>query len=605
MRYSIDKLQQIPDHIGIYIFRSADETVLYVGKSIHLGHRVRSYFQQSGDQRAMIPQLTAQTTSIEILTLPTEADALATESNYIKKFQPKYNALLKDDKTYVSLKLNLTTKWPFLEVIRLKTSPKKSLDKFFGPYPNLSHARRLVKFLNAHFKLRQCSETEFSNRKRPCLLYQLNQCSAPCTGLIDSKTYNNYVRDLTDVLLGQQAVLIQKLKQRRDDLSSNLEFERAQVMHEYISDLKKIPQHQISHTLNQENLIVCALYEKNSSYSLCILTYKQGKLTNQQYQYFPNCPTQPPQLLEQLLYDLSSPLPKSYHFLVNLPDSLIEISHSLPTIRISSPKIGPKLKLIQTALENARLYYLHQVYHHENQNVLEDVMQMFALNTIPYKIDCFDVSNFSGDHMVAVCVHFKSGVKETSGYRKFTLKNISAGDDCKGIYQAVYRRYKEMSPEKLPDLILIDGSIAQVKAAQKALQQLSIIGVQVLGLSKEKAKHDKGIRKEKVILTSHKTVIPNPTSKELFFLQNIRDEAHRYAISFMKKKQSKQLTKHPLDSVYGIGPKKKKGLMQIFGSWMRLVEEFKDKKYFCTFLSEKDVENIEKEIERQKKNLKS
>lgn len=554
--------------------------VIYVGKAKNLRQRVRQYFSKGGDGRFMIPFLVSKVHEIDTMVVSSEKEALLLENNLIKKFKPRYNALLKDDKSYIALKLTKHA-WPRIDLVRYKGKPKAD-GTYFGPYTHAGAARRTLDLLHKIFPLRQCSDQEFAKRTRPCILYDIKRCVAPCVGYCSEDEYQELVNKTVRFLRGNDQEIVQDLKQEMEACSDRLEFERA-------GDILRTIQY-IERTIEGQNVDrplggdadVIGLYRQGEEVIVMILFFRGGRLTSSRHFNFRSIAQDDQELIQSFIlqhYASMEQLPHEILIPSDLEDSEILselLSEERPRkVTVHFPQRGDKKKLVEMAKTNAQSVFTKEK---DEDAILErtllQIQEKFHLSNYPKKIECFDISTISGNETVATMVSFQDGKKFAAGYRKYKIKSLEQIDDYGAMREALFRRFKRAKDENnLPDLLMIDGGKGHLNVALKVFSDLNIISVDVISLAKEEGRHDKGQTLEQVFLPNVKDpVIFTRHSQILFFLQKIRDEAHRTAITFHRQRRSKALVKSALDDIPGIGDAKKKALLKYFGSLKKIKE---------------------------------
>lgn len=587
-----EELKKISNEPGVYLMKNEGGEILYIGKAKQLRKRVKQYFVPGRDGRMMVPFLTSQVTHIDTIVTFSEKEALLLENNLIKKHQPKYNVLLKDDKTFISLTVNHRHKWPMIRIVRHRGKPKKG-ELSFGPYTSAFAARQTLDLMNRVFKLRQCSDRELSSRHRPCLLYSIKRCIAPCVKKCTKEEYDKEVKRCIDFLKGNDKQVIEELKEEMFQASTRLEFERAEALRRMID--------QIEHVTHSKQAIIrskgkdCdifALYHEGKYHIISKLVYREGRLIGAEHFKFIELASTDEEIWESFLLQhyqqkefrppevlLSSPLKNQKPL-----EELIEVS-------IMHPKKGEKAHLIQLALKNAKSLFTEE---QSKEELLLDLQETCELDRCPVRIECFDTSNISGADLVACMLGFTGGKRDKERTRLFKVKGIDKPDDYGAMREVLLRHYrKAKEKDDLPDLTMVDGGKGQLNVAVEVFKELEIANVDVISLAKEDGKHSKGLNFEK-IFTPHKKdpIFLSPRSSTLFILQQIRDETHRVAITYHRKRRSKRLIQTELDRIHGIGPKKRTLLLKHFGSVKRIKEAPRDQLEELPGLSKKDVEAL-------------
>jgi excinuclease ABC subunit C len=552
--------------------KARDGAILYIGKAKNLKSRVRQYFVAGGDGRWIIPFLQELVSEIDTVVTTTEKEALLLECTLIKKHQPRFNALLKDDKTYTALKINTRHEWPMLSLIRYKGKLKNDA-AYFGPYTSAYDARQTLDLLQRIFPLRQCSDSELLRRQRPCILYDMKRCSAPCVGLIDKEKYDHYVDDSIKFLKGQSKVVLDDLRMQMEEASENLEFERAEQFHRLILSVEKTLQNQsVDKPGNGTSADVLGIYRNGDEVVLSVLSFNHGRLDAYKHHNFSKILESDEELYESFIlqnYLGQSLLPK----LILVPcilENESEIKEILG-VTVSRPERGEKRTLVEMAVKNAEAAY-HQKK--DKAAILEkallEIQEKFHLRNYPKRIECLDTSHLSGGEGVSAIISYINGETDKDHYRKFKLKTTNQSDDYGALQEVLTRRY---SKDDMPDLLIIDGGKGHLNVALKTLKAMNIITLDVISITKEEGRHDKGVTKEQFYRENVKDPIHLHTySPALFLLQRIRDEAHRFAITYQKKRRTITTIRSELSTVPGIGPVKRKALLKHFGSLKKIME---------------------------------
>lgn len=569
MTYKIEDLKKLPEKPGVYIMKGRQGVILYIGKAINVRARVKQYFMPGHDLRPMIPLLIGQITDIETIVVSSEKEAFLLENNLIKQHKPKYNVLLKDDKSYIALKINNKHPWPRLQLVRYRGKPKAD-GLYFGPYTSALAARNTLDLLQKVFPMRQCSDQELLRRTRPCILYDMHRCVAPCVGKCSKEEYDGYVQSTIRFLKGNDKDVLKDLHRKMNQASEQLEFEKAGDLLRTIQQIERTVEEQRVDKPLGIDTDALGLYRQGEDVTLALLIFREGKLTGSRSFSFHNIIEDDEELIETFLlqnYEGSTDLPKE----ILVPVPLVDTSslEELLRVQIHSPQRGDKRAVIKMAEDNAQSYFKRERDETAiREKTLLEMEEKFHLSRFPERIECFDNSNIAGDHIVSAMVSFVNGKKDSSGYRKFKIRSVDIPDDYGAMREVLTRRYKRAKEENnLPDLIVIDGGKGHLNVAIAILEELDIAVCDVIGVAKEEGRHDKGSTSEQVFLRNIKDPIFLPkNSRILYLLQQIRDEAHRSAIGYHRKVRSKQTIRSSLDDVFGIGPAKKKALLKTFGS---------------------------------------
>lgn len=579
--FDTNKLNLYPSLPGVYLMKGKSSNVLYVGKAKNLRQRIKQYFVPGRDGRMMVPYLVAKIADIETIVVSSEKEALLLENNLIKQHQPAYNALLKDDKAYIALKINPRQLWPMLQLVRYKGKPKAD-GLYFGPYTSAFAARQTFDLLNKMFPLRQCSDQEFARRTRPCLLYDIKRCIAPCVNRCTKEEYDRHVQRSIKFLRGQDKDILQDLYKEMHQAAEDLEFEKASEMLRVIRHLERTIEKQKVDIPLGGDVDALAICREGEEVILSLLVFRGGKLEGSRHYDFSHIAEEDTELLSTFIlqnYIENQETPHEVLLQVDLEETseLEEIisSRKRHKTAIFAPSRGHKKALVEMAEANAKAtFQARKDKKSIREKALLEMQEKFRLKNYPKRIECFDNSNLSGTGQVSTMVVFTNGEKDTARYRKYKIKTAGASDDYAAMQEVLTRRYKRGIEEgDLPDLVIIDGGKGHLNIARRVLQELNLVTVDVIGLAKEEGRHDKGATAELVYLPDIKEpIILRKTSPVLFLLQQIRDEAHRTAIAFQRKRRSNTLVKSVLDEISGIGSVKKKILLKYFGSLKGILE---------------------------------
>ena len=571
----VPNLNTFPTSPGVYLMKDKAGEVLYVGKARNLRQRVKQYFSPGGDGRVMVPYLVAQVHSIETIVVLSEKEALLLELTLIKKYRPRYNALLKDDKAYLALKVTTKDKWPMVQLVRYKGDLKKD-GAYFGPYTSAEAARGTLELLHRTFPLRQCSDQELARRTRPCILYQMKRCVAPCVGLCTKEEYDHLVDRTIRFLRGQDKEVVQELFQEMEQASERLDFERAAVLLKTIRQIEKTIEAQHVDRPLGDDADVLGVFREGEEVVLYQMLFRRGRLVGSHHYSFSNIAQEDHELLQSFIlqhYMTQEELPGEILLPVACEESeaIGEIlsAQGPRKVEVYAPQKGNKLAWIQMAQANAKATFATSKDEKTiREKTLLEMKERLHLTQYPMRIECFDNSNLAGTEWTTSMVAFTDGKKDSKRYRMYRPKMKETMDEYAAMREVLQRRYKKGKEENdLPDLVIIDGGKAHLNVALKVFEELNVITVDVIAMAKEEARHDKGLSGEQVFLQNIKDpVILKRTSPILFLLQRIRDEAHRVAITWHRKRRSKALVRSVLDDIPGIGPAKRKALLTSLGS---------------------------------------
>ncbi len=593
-------LKQYPTEPGVYIMKDAKHKVLYVGKAVNLRVRIKQYFSTARDEREMIPFLIAQVVEVDTIIVPNEKEALLLENTLIKRHKPKYNVLLKDDKTYISLMINHKHAWPMVKLVRYRGKPKKD-GLYFGPYTSAYAARQTFEVINKVFPLRQCSDHELQSRTRPCLLYGIKRCCAPCVRKVSKEEYSEHVHHAVQFLRGRNKEVLAELTQAMKDAAENLEYERAGILHTKIKMVEKVMEtHRSIVQQAAPDSDAWNLYREGETLVLVQLIFREGRLIGSEHYDFDNIASDDVELWESFVlqhYRSAPDLPEEILLPVEInpavADILAEWHKSKP--QFLCPSRGKKKALIDMAKTNAKSLFTREKEQQElREQRLLDLQEVLGLQHAPMRIECFDTSSISGTDVVAAMAAYTDGAYDKKRTRFYNIKSVNKSDDYGALKEALRRRLSRAKNEDdLPDLIVIDGGKGQLNIALSVLAELEIASCDVISVVKEAALHTKGLTQERVFMPGRKDALVLPKhSPALFFLQCIRDEAHRLAIGHHRKKRGKKITKSALDTAPGIGPIKKKRLLQHFGSLKKIKAASDSELLAIQGITQKDIDQI-------------
>lgn len=561
----LDTLTQRP---GVYRMLDNRGEVIYVGKAKNLKKRVSSYFQSkevSPKQQAMV----ARIHSIDVRVTHSEAEALLLESQLIKRFRPRYNITLRDDKSYPAIYVSTHQTFPRLSFHR---GAKQRQGRYFGPFPSASAVRESLKLLQKVFPVRQCRDSFFENRSRPCLEYQIERCTAPCVGLISQEDYGADVRDTLMFLEGDGSQLIEALAIRMEKASSELEFERAARYRDQIATLRTVLEKQSVHGEQGDlDVIACAAEGPSACVQMTFIRHGQ-QIGDRNFYPAIHEETDVGKILQSFIaqYYVGKPVPKE--ILVSPPPDeipLIEEALSKQSghmVRIVSQPRGERARRVQLALTNAENALATHLS--SRQSLFKRYLALgeaLQLSTTPRRLECFDISHTQGELTVASCVVFDQQGPLKSAYRRFNIEGIQGGDDYAALQQAVTRRYQRIrdGEHECPDVLFIDGGRGQVNAVRESLEALGMSGVKTIGVAKGP---DRKPGQEVLISgeSGHTFMLPSH-SPALLLIQQIRDEAHRFAITGHRQRRAKARKKSSLEDIPGLGPKRRQLLLRQFG----------------------------------------
>ncbi|MBI5250160.1 MAG: excinuclease ABC subunit UvrC [Desulfomonile tiedjei] len=589
-------LKNLPSSPGAYMMLDRKGKVLYVGKAGNLRNRVRSYFT-GGDERPAIQYLMERVDSIRTILTETEKEALILENNLIKEHRPKYNVNLRDDKSFFSLRLNVSHPFPRLTLVRTQRI-KPDGERYFGPYSSARDARVTVRFIQKIFPLRHCTERQIATCTRPCLNCQMGRCLCPCSGKVDIEEYGRMVEQVSMLLQGRSEDLVRRLRNQMEEAATKLRFEEAARIRDRLASVERTLEAQnVSFFHLKDQDVFGLLVEENGLFLVEVLSFRRGNLLSGESFVIRNPALEAEEVLSSSIkqyYGSGAFVPKEV--LICRPVDQSELIETwLSELRgnkvaVKVPLRGQGLRLIQLALKNAHAALLREKQRDRAAAAVERLASKLHLPGPPRTIEGYDISNISGSEPVGVKILFQDGRPEKSGYRKYKIKGFQDQDDPGMIYQTIIRRAAHVDEEPLPDLILIDGGKAQLNAAEVALaEQLGADTPPLAAIAKAREEGDE----ERLYLPNRKNPVTFPKGDPgLMLLMRVRDEAHRFAHTFHTRSRQKAVIRSGLDDINGIGPKKRKVLLTQFGSLQGLMEASDDQIAAVPGISVKDVERI-------------
>lgn len=589
VRQDIDRAPKQP---GCYLFRGPAKTgqpgkVLYVGKAKVLRHRLKSYLRPEADGRLRIPYMVREAVSVEMVITATEKEALVLENNLIKVHRPTYNISLKDDKTYVSVRLDMRHPYPRPTIVH---KYKKDGATYIGPFASSFKLRQTLEALKRDFPLRRCSDHILRNRTRPCVYHDIGLCCAPCVpGKVPQGAYRDMVDRLVNVLQGRDARPIAQIEQRMQDAASASDFELAALLRDQLFALRQTVESQNVQiggrkTVNRD---VVGLHREGEHAQIHVLIYRDDKLLGStSHQFRSSLPDD--ELIEQFVqryYEGDRAIPPEVLLPITIDDEESLGAYIADKagywVEVRTPQRGDKLALVSLANLNAR-HAMRDIESKQEQTegILNRLREAIGLENIPRRMECYDISHLQGDEIVGSGVCFADGVPDKSQYRRYKLKEVTSNDDFASMEEVLRRRVRRgLEEADFPDLIVIDGGTAQLDRVQKVFDELNVVGVDLIGLAKSRDKsapawvsNYKSARNAKT--TDERVFLPgrvepitlDQKSQELFLLMRLRDEAHRFAITYNRERRKNTALKSGLDAIPGVGPKRKRALIKRFGS---------------------------------------
>ena len=558
------ELKKLPSKPGVYIMHDKDDNIIYVGKAVSLKNRVRQYFRKN-NKTTRIEKMVSLIDHFEYIVVDNEAEALILECNLIKKNKPKFNVLLKDDKTYPYIKITLNEEYPTIYTTRRILNDGA---KYFGPYANPGSAKEMVNFIKQKFKIRQCKS--FKSNKRVCLNYHIGRCLGPCANMVSKEEYKKQIDEIIELLDGKSIKLIKKLKEEIAEAANKQEYEKAAYLRDKVIAIENISQKQKVSNINENAIDVVGIARNDLTACIEIFFVRQSKMIGRENYFFND-------LNELKDEELLSQFVKQYYLNnENLP-SKIMISKEIEDkeliekilsdkanrkVEIKHPQKGEKLKFVELAENNAKVTIENKV--NDKFNILNELKEILNLESLPRKIECYDISNLSGTNIVAGMCVLKDGVIDKKLSRRFKIKTLFDQDDPACMREVITRRLKHSIDSsnsgfgKLPDVIFVDGGITQIRAAKEATNELNL-DIPIYGM----VKNDK--HRTRALINDKKQEI-ELTEELMNLITRFQDTVHDTAIEYHRKLRDKEIIKSKLDEIEGIGEVKKKELLKKFGS---------------------------------------
>ena len=610
-----EELKKLPRKPGVYIMRDDKDVILYVGKAINLHNRVRSYFRENIGRGPAIDQMVSLIARFEYIVTDSELEALVLENNLIKENSPKYNTLLKDDKTYPYIKVTVGEDYPRILFSR---TMKKDKSRYFGPYTSAAAVKDTIELLNKLYQLRTCNRVlpRDTGLERPCLNYHIKQCLAPCQGYVSKEEYRQQVAGALEFLNGNYSPILKDLEEKMNKAAEELEFEEAARYRDLLSSVRQVSQKQKITEGVGEDKDILALYQDETEAVVQVFFVRDGKLIGREHYYMTHVPeNNKPAILQDFVkqfYAGTPFIPRELMLQYEIEDAeLIEkwlSERKGSRVYLKVPKIGSKEKLVELAAQNAKLVLSQdreKLKREEGRTIgavkeISDLLQLPLTGTA--RMEAYDISNINGFENVGSMVVYEKGKPKRSDYRKFKIKSVSGPDDYACMREVLTRRFRhgmeeskeleeqEMDQEygsftKFPDLILMDGGRGQVNIALSVLEELGIV-IPVCGMVKDDNHRTRG-------LYYHNIELPIDTHSEGFkLITRIQDEAHRFAIEYHRSLRSKTQVKSVLDDIPGVGPARRKALMRHFKSLQEIRQASVEELMEIPEMNERTAEEI-------------
>lgn len=566
------KLAHLPGSPGVYLFKSEQGDIIYIGKAAILADRVRSYFQKGADHSPKTGLLVSHIADIETMVTRSELEALILESNLVKRHKPRFNIVLRDDKQYPYVRLPVKDDFPRLSIVR---RVQKDGALYYGPYTPANALRETLKVIKHVFPLATCTIDIDGTADRACIEFEIKRCMAPCTGNQSKEGYHQIVKQVRQFLEGRDRELLDDLRARMEAAAEREEFEEAARLRDRLFKIERMLEKQRITQTTAADQDVIGLARQGSAVDLQILFVRGGLLIGRKDFFWPQSATVPDEELVhsaiEQFYNKDGQPPREVLVPTDLEDAVL-IQQWLSdkrgeSVRVCSPERGAKHQLVLLAEENAAAAVADHLRDEElDRQAGEELKRFLRLEQAPHRIEGFDISNTMGNQSVASMVVWEDGQMKKADYRRFKIQTVTGANDFASMKEVVTRRYGREENLARPDLILIDGGLGQLGAALEGLKEVGHPGVPILGLAKAR-----GDKEERVFLAGRKNpIVLKPQSPSTHLLQRIRDEAHRFAITFHRKLRGKSLIGSSLDQVIGIGEIRRNQLLSQFGSLDKL-----------------------------------
>ena len=565
------ELKKLPAKPGVYIMRDKDDNIIYVGKAVILKNRVRQYFRKN-NKTTRIEKMVSLIDHFEYIVTDNEAEALILECNLIKKNRPKFNVLLKDDKTYPYIKIDIKSEYPNVYMTR---KVQNDGAKYFGPYANSGSCKEMVDFIKKKFKIRQCKN--FKSTKRVCLNYHIGRCLGPCVNKVSKEEYMKQINQIIGLLEGKTDTLLKDLKKEIEEAAKKQEFEKAAYLRDKMIAIDAISQKQKVSNINENDIDVIGIARNDLYVCVEVFFVRQSKMIGREHFFFDDLnDVEDKEVLSDFIkqfYIENQNIPSKIMVGQEVEDKdileKIFSDKSGRKVEIRNPKKGEKLKFVEMAEKNAKITLDNKA--EDKFNILNKLKEILNLDKLPRKIECYDISNISGTFVVAGMCVMQDGIINKKLSRRFKIKTVTGQDDPKCMNEVIYRRLKHSINAdnksgfgRLPDVIFVDGGITQIKAAKEAVKQYNL-NIPIYGM----VKNDK--HTTRALINEEKQEF-NLSDEFKNLITNFQDTVHDTAIEYHRKLRDEQITKSELDDIKGIGDKKKKELLIKFGSVQKIKE---------------------------------
>ncbi len=558
------EIKKLPSKPGVYIMKDKNDTIIYVGKAVSLKNRVSQYFRKT-NKTNRIKKMVSLIDHFEYIVTDSEAEALILECNLIKKNMPKFNVLLKDDKTYPYIKIDIKSDYPNIFYTR---NIKNDGAKYFGPYANPGAAKEMINFIKERFQIRQCKT--FKSNKRACLNYHIKKCLAPCVNYVSKEEYKRQIEQIIMLLEGRTENIIKQLEKEMKLKSEEQNYEQAAILRNKINAIKTFSEKQKVSNINEKTIDVIGMYKNEIEVCIEIFFVRNSKMIGREHYFLNN-------MSDESLQTILSDFVKQYYLQKKeIPSKIMlqeeiedkEIVEQLLTqnagkkVEFKTPQKGEKLRFVEMAINNAKITLENKTK--EKQDMILHLKQALNLEKLPKKIECYDISNLSGDYIVAgMCTAINGTIKKNLN-KRFKIKTIFTQDDPRCLEEVVTRRLKHSIKDstgefgELPDVIFADGGITQIKAIKRAIEKYNLL-IPVFGMVKDDTHSTRD-------LIDENRMVIKLTEEQMNFITRLQDEVHKIAIEYNRKLREKEATKSKLDNIKGIGIKRKQELLKTFGS---------------------------------------
>ena len=565
-----EELRKLPNRPGVYIMKDKEDKIIYVGKAVSLKNRVRQYFRKT-NKTERIKKMVSLIDHFEYIVVDNEAEALILECNLIKKNRPKFNVLLKDDKTYPYIKIDLKSDYPGVFMTRRVVNDGS---KYFGPYANPGSAKEMIDFIKGKYKIRQCRVLK--ERTRPCLNYHIGRCLAPCVGYVDKEEYGKQIKEIMELLEGKTDKVVKELKQEMEKASKNLDYEKAAMLRDKIVAIERVSEKQKVSNISENSIDVIGIAKSELQVCIEIFFVRGSKMIGREHYFYTDLKDmEDKEILSGFIkqYYLDNPnIPNKIMVREEIEDREV-VEEWLSTIlgkkvEIKSPKRGEKLRFVEMAENNAKVTLENK--EKDKSEILFELKNVLNLNKLPRKIETYDISNISGEYMVAGMCVMQDGVIKKNLSRRFRIKGVIGQDDPKCMEEVITRRLKHSieNPKggfgELPDVIFADGGITQIRATKNAISKYKL-DIPVFGM----VKNDK--HQTRALMDENRNEL-KISDNLMNLITKFQDTVHDTAITYHRKLRDKEITKSELDDIEGIGEVKKKALLKHFGSIKKVKE---------------------------------